>query len=81
MKKYLVVCAAALLLLPCFPLLSQEADEPGPGVEFTVVPRLDVSYEDGGLALGNSSIYSLFVGSKDTFCQYGRLSAPWRSQD
>ena len=63
MKKYLVVCAAALLLLPCFPLLSQEADEPGPGVEFTVVPRLDVSYEDGGLALGNSSIYSLFEGN------------------
>ena len=62
MKKYLVVCAA-LLALSCFPLLSQEADEPGPGVEFTIVPRLDVSYEDGGLALGNSSIYSLFEGN------------------
>ncbi len=63
MKKYLVVCAAALLLLPCFPLLSQEADEPGPGVEFTLIPRLDLSYEANELALGNSSLYSLFEGN------------------
>lgn len=62
MKKYLVVCAA-LLALPCFPLLSQEADEPGPGVEFTIIPRLDLSYEEGGLALGNSSVYSLLEGN------------------
>ena len=63
MKKYLVVCAAALMMLPCFPLLSQEADEPGPGVEFTIIPRLDLSYEESELALGNSSLYSLFEGN------------------
>lgn len=66
MKKYLVVCAAALLLLPCFPLLSQEADDTGAGVGFTVVPRLELtpvfSEGAGSLTLGNSSLYSLFEG-------------------
>ena len=68
MKKYLVVCAAALLLLPCFPLLSQEADGTGTGAGLTVVPRLDLNgtfpAEDGNgfFNLGNSSLYSLFEG-------------------
>ncbi len=66
MKKYLVVCAAALLLLPCFPLLSQEADDTGAGVGLTIVPRLELtpvfSEGAGALTLGNSSLYSLFEG-------------------
>lgn len=66
MKKYLVVCAAALLLLPCFPLLSQEADDTGAGVGLTIIPRLELtpvfSEGAGALTLGNSSLYSLFEG-------------------
>ena len=68
MKKYLVVCAAAVMLLPCFPLLSQEADGTGTGAGLTVVPRLDLNgtfpSEDGNsfFNLGNSSLYSLFEG-------------------
>ena len=66
MKKYLVVCAAALLLLPCFPLFSQEADDTGAGVGLTIVPRLELtpvfSEGAGALTLGNSSLYSLFEG-------------------
>ena len=67
MKKYLVVCAAALLMLPCFPLRSQEADDTGTGVGLTIVPRLDLTpvFCDGeaALTLGNSSLYSLFEGN------------------
>ncbi|MCR5561455.1 MAG: hypothetical protein K6F58_06540 [Bacteroidales bacterium] len=66
MKKYLVVCAAALMLLPCFPLRSQEADDTGSGVGLSIIPRLDLTpvFSDGAaaLTLGNSSLYSLFEG-------------------
>ena len=66
MKKYLVVCTVALLMLPCLPLRSQGADDTGAGVGFTVVPRLELTpvfYEGAGaLTLGNSSLYSLFEG-------------------
>ena len=67
MKKYLVVCAAALSLLPCFPLHSQEADDTGAGVGLTIVPRLELtpvfSEGKGDFTLGNSSLYSLFEGN------------------
>jgi len=70
MKKILVVCAA-LFMLPCSLLYSQEADEPGTGAEFTIIPRFDIGAEylgKGGdksyaLNLGNSSIYTLFEGN------------------
>ena len=61
MKKILVVCAA--LLLPCFLVRAQEADDTGTGVGLSVIPRLDLSLDDGQFTLGNSSIYSLFEGN------------------
>ncbi len=68
MKKYLAVCAA-LFLLHCFPLFSQEADGSGAGAGLTIIPRLDlegvlpVGGSGGSLELGNSSLYSLFEGN------------------
>ena len=61
MKKILVVCAA--LLLPCFLVRAQEADDTGTGVGLSVIPRLDLSFDDGQFTLGNSSIYTLFEGN------------------
>ena len=64
MKKILVVCVA--VLLPCFLVSAQEADDTGTGVGLSVIPRLDLSpeYSDGSgqFTLGNSSLYSLFEG-------------------
>ena len=66
MKKFLVVCVAALL--PCFLASAQEADDAGTGVGLSVIPRIDLTpefYPDGGhsFTLGNSSLYSLFEGN------------------
>lgn len=66
MKKFLVVCVAALL--PCFLVSAQEADDAGTGVGLSVIPRIDLTpefYPDGGhsFTLGNSSLYSLFEGN------------------
>ena len=61
MKKILVVCAA--LLLPCFLVRAQGADDTGTGVGLSVIPRLDLSLDGGQFTLGNSSIYSLFEGN------------------
>jgi len=66
MKKILVVLAA--LTLSFSPLFSQEADDAGTGVEFTIIPRIDLSpefYDDGSgeFTLGNTTLYSLFDGS------------------
>lgn len=67
MKKILVVCAALSTLL-CSPLLAQEADDAGStGVEFSIIPRLDLSTvphdRDWDFTLGNSSLYTLFEGN------------------
>ena len=67
MKKILVVCAA-ILTLHSWPLLAQEADDAGStGVEFSIIPRLDLSMvphsRDWDFALGNSSLYTLFEGN------------------
>lgn len=65
MKKYLLACIATFILLPCFPLHSQEAEESG-GLALTVIPRLDLDAtftgEGVGFGLGASSLYSLFEG-------------------
>ncbi len=67
MKKYLTACIATFILLPCFPLRSQEAEEREGGVALTIVPRLDLDAtftgEGTGFGLGNSSLYSLFEGN------------------
>ena len=65
MKKILAVCAAATL---CFsPVCAQEAEDSGPGVELSVIPRFELtpvfSEGTGNLTLGNSSLYSLFEGN------------------
>ena len=67
MKKILVVCAA-ILTLHSWPLLAQEAEDTGStGVEFSIIPRLDLSPEftdgKGEFTLGNSSLYTLFEGN------------------
>lgn len=65
MKKFLVVCAASLLL--CLSGKAQEftrvpeADEPGRSVGLSVIPRLDLNY-NGDFTLGDSSLYSLLEG-------------------
>ena len=84
MKKYLVVCAAVFALLPCFPLLSQEADGTGSGAGLTVVPRLDLGgvFPSGGESasfdLGNSSLYSLFEGDISDWLSFS-VSGHWLS--
>lgn len=66
MKKILVVCAA-ILMLPCLPLRAQEAEDTGPGVSLSVIPRLDIAPEfndgSGEFTFGNSSLYTLFEGN------------------
>ena len=65
MKKFLVVCAASLLL--CLHGTAQEyvrvaeADDAGTGVGLSVIPRLDLNYS-GDFTFGDSSLYSLFEG-------------------
>ena len=66
MKKILVVLAA--ITLASSPLFSQEADGTGAGVEFTVIPRINLApefYNDGSgeFALDNTSLYTLFEGN------------------
>jgi len=65
MKKILVVCVA--VLLPCFLVSAQEADDAGTGVGLSVIPRIDLTPEfaegNGSFTLGNSSLYSLFEGN------------------
>ena len=67
MKKILVVCAA-ILTLHSLPLRAQEAEDAGStGVEFSIIPRLDLSTvphnRDWDFTLGNSSLYTLFEGN------------------
>ncbi|MBP5566850.1 MAG: hypothetical protein J6X57_05110 [Bacteroidales bacterium] len=65
MKKFLVVCAASLLL--CLPGIAQEyvqapeADDSGRGVGLSIIPRFDLNY-NGEFTLGDSSLYSLIEG-------------------
>ena len=65
MKKILVVCVA--VLLPCFLVRAQGADDAGTGVGLSVIPRIDLTPEfaegNGSFTLGNSSLYSLFEGN------------------
>ena len=72
MKKILVVCVA--VLLPCFLVSAQEADDTGTGVGLSVIPRLDLSPEFSGgssqFTLGNSSLYSLFEGDITDFLSF-----------
>lgn len=66
MKKYLLACTAAFILLPCIPLRSQEAEEQDGSIALTIVPRLDLDAtftgEGTGFGLGASSLYSLLEG-------------------
>ena len=65
MKKFLVVCAATMLL--CLHGAAQEfvpapeADDAGRSVGLTIIPRFDFNH-NGGFTLGDSSLYSLFEG-------------------
>ncbi|MBR5702838.1 MAG: hypothetical protein IKX45_01130 [Bacteroidales bacterium] len=65
MKKFLVVCAASLLL--CLHGTAQEyapvpgADNSGRGVGLSIIPRFDFNY-NGEFTLGDSSLYSLIEG-------------------
>ena len=65
MKKFLVVCAASLLL--SFHGSAQEyapvpgADDSGRGVGLSIIPRFDFNY-NGEFTLGDSSLYSLLEG-------------------
>ena len=65
MKKFLVVCAASMLL--CLPGIAQEyvhvpeADDSGRGVGLSIIPRFDFNY-NGEFTLGDSSLYSLLEG-------------------
>ena len=65
MKKFLVVCAASLLL--CLHGTAQEyapvpgADNSGRGVGLSIIPRFDFNY-NGEFTLGDSSLYSLLEG-------------------
>ena len=70
MKKYLIICAAALALQGT-PLLSQEADSGGFSADLSVIPLLDAggavpmgkSERKAYFDLGNSSLYTLFEGT------------------
>ena len=65
MKKFLVVCAASLLL--SFHGAAQEyapvpgADDSGRSVGLSIIPRFDFNY-NGEFTLGDSSLYSLLEG-------------------
>ncbi|MBR1872508.1 MAG: hypothetical protein IJ795_04805 [Bacteroidales bacterium] len=67
MKKFLVVCAAAMLC--CSLAFAQEAEDTGRGAELSIIPRLDagILYERESKAfmplLGNTSLYTLFEGN------------------
>ncbi len=67
MKKFLVVCAAAMLC--CSLVRAQEAEDAGSGAVLSIIPRLDVGAlynvdnESFGVSFGNTSLYTLFEGN------------------
>lgn len=67
MKKFLVVCAA--MMLPCFLVRAQEADDAGRGAVLSFIPRFDagVLYDkdvkEASVSFGNTSFYTLFEGN------------------
>lgn len=84
MKKYLLACIATFILLPCFPLHSQEAEDGG-GVALTIVPRLDLdaafSGDGASFSTGASCLYSLLEGDitdwlSFTMCNHWLSSSP-----
>ena len=67
MKKFLVVCAA--MMLPCFLVRAQEADDAGRGAVLSFIPRLDAGAvyvkdeKEASFSFGNTSFYTLFEGN------------------
>ena len=67
MKKFLVVCA--VMMLPCFLVRAQEAEDAGRGAVLSFIPRFDagVLYDSdektSSFSYGNTSFYTLFEGN------------------
>lgn len=67
MKKFLVVCA--VMMLPCFLVRAQEAEDAGRGAVLSFIPRFDAGvmyYKDAkeaSFSFGNTSFYTLFEGN------------------
>ena len=84
MKKFLVVCAAAMLC--CSLVSAQEAEDTGRGAELSIVPRLDLGilhlFEDHStyFNLGNTSLYTLFEGNISESWSFS-LSNHWVASD
>ena len=66
MRKYLVVCAAMMLL--CSLVHAQEAEDAGSGAVLSVIPRFDAGMlydfdaKEASFSFGNTSLYTLFEG-------------------
>jgi hypothetical protein len=67
MRKYLVVCAATMLL--CSLVHAQEAEDAGSGAVLSVIPRFDAGMlydfdaKEASFSFGNTSLYTLFEGN------------------
>ena len=67
MRKYLVVCAAMMLL--CSLVHAQEAEDAGSGAVLSIIPRLDAGIlydfdaKEASFSFGNTSLYTLFEGN------------------
>lgn len=67
MRKYLVVCAAMMLL--CSLVRAQEAEDAGSGAVLSIIPRLDAGMlydfegKEASFSFGNTSLYTLFEGN------------------
>ena len=67
MKRFLVVCAAAMLC--CSLVRAQEADDTGRGAELSIIPRVDVGVlydlesKSASVSFGNTNLYTLFEGN------------------
>ena len=67
MRKYLVVCAAMMLL--CSLVRAQEAEDAGSGAVLSVIPRFDAGMlfdfdgKEASFSFGNTSLYTLFEGN------------------
>ena len=67
MKKFLVVCA--VMMLPCFLVHAQEAEDAGRGAVLSFIPRFDAGAlydkdaKEASFSFGNTSFYTLFEGN------------------
>lgn len=83
MKKFLVVCAAAMLC--CSLASAQEAEDTGRGAVLSIIPRLDagvLTIAGGGaqFSFGNTSLYTLFEGNITPWLGF-TLSNHWAQTD